>query len=120
MRAKSPLDGWAYAKSERTVLRKVDHGEDDGHGLRGDFRRLRAFSADLSDLPSDSRKKLDEALLSDNLRLTLITTVPITVTGPPSDEWANCRQSKAVHREPSLYRYLTFFDLFGVVLGSGI
>ena len=53
-------------------------------------------------VPSDSRKKLDEALLSDNLRLTLITTVPITVTGPPSDEWANCRQSKAVHREPSL------------------
>ena len=29
LRSKVSLDGWAYGKSERTLLRKVDHGEDD-------------------------------------------------------------------------------------------
>ena len=45
--AKSSLIGWACANSEHTVLRKLDHGEDDGHGLLADFRRLRGVSAHL-------------------------------------------------------------------------
>ena len=47
LRSKCPLIGWAYGKSERTLLRKVDHGEDDAARLRDDFARLRGVSAHL-------------------------------------------------------------------------
>ena len=40
LRSKCPLIGWACGGSERTVLRKVDPREDDGHGLCADFARL--------------------------------------------------------------------------------
>ena len=39
--------GWAHGGSERTVLRKVDRGEDDGGRLCVDFTRLRGVSAHL-------------------------------------------------------------------------
>ena len=49
LRSKVSLDGWAYGKSERTLLRKVDHGEDDAARLCADFARLqvRGVSAHL-------------------------------------------------------------------------
>ena len=47
LRSKCPLIGWAYGKSERIVLRKVDHGEDDAARLCVDFARLRRVSAHL-------------------------------------------------------------------------
>ena len=49
-----------------------------------------------------SAKKFEEEGVHDNLCRALIMTGPITGTGPPSDAWANWRQSKPVHREPSL------------------
>ena len=47
LRAKSPLDGWVYGEGERTLLRQLDGGEDDGALLRVDFARLRGVSAHL-------------------------------------------------------------------------
>jgi hypothetical protein len=41
LRAKVSLDGWECGEGERTLLRQIDHGEDDGGVLRVDFRRLR-------------------------------------------------------------------------------
>ena len=47
LRAKSSPDGWECGEGERTLLMEVDHGEDDGGVLRGDFTRLRGVSAHL-------------------------------------------------------------------------
>ena len=47
LRAKVPLDGWVYGEGERTLLRQLDGGEDDGALLRVDFARLRGVSAHL-------------------------------------------------------------------------
>ena len=47
LRSKVLLDGWEWREGEHTVLRKLDHGEDDGGVLRGDFTRLRGVSAHL-------------------------------------------------------------------------
>ena len=47
LRAKSSLVGWECGEGERTLLMEVDHGEDDGGVLRGDFSRLRGVSAHL-------------------------------------------------------------------------
>ena len=105
-RAKSPRDGWAYAKSEHTSLRQIDHGEDDGGRLRVDFTRLRRVSAHLSKRTCERKFFFGKAWVHDNLCFALIMTGPITGTGPPSDAWANCRRSKPVHREPSLYQLL--------------
>jgi hypothetical protein len=102
LRSICPRFGWECGEGERTVLRKLDRAEDDGGVLRVDFTRLRGVSAQLSKLTCDSKKKVGEAPLHDNLCFALIMTRPITGTGPPSDGWVNCPQSKPVHREPSL------------------
>ena len=47
LRSKVSPDGWECGGSERTVLRKVDRGEDDGGRLCVDFTRLRGVSAHL-------------------------------------------------------------------------
>ena len=47
LRAKSSRDGWVYGEGERTLLRQLDGGEDDGALLRVDFARLRGVSAHL-------------------------------------------------------------------------
>ena len=47
LRSKVSLIGWACGGSEHTVLRKVDHGEDDPAILCADFARLRRVSAHL-------------------------------------------------------------------------
>ena len=47
LRAKNSWIGWACGEGERTFLRQIDHGEDDGALLRVDFRRLRGVSAHL-------------------------------------------------------------------------
>ena len=47
LRSKVSLDGWAYGKSERTLLRKVDHAEAGAALLCDDFARLRCVSAHL-------------------------------------------------------------------------
>ena len=46
-RSKVSRDGWAYGKSERTLLRKVDHAEAGAALLCDDFSRLRRVSAHL-------------------------------------------------------------------------
>ena len=40
LRAKCSLDVKACGKGERTLIRQIDHGEDDGAALRDDFARL--------------------------------------------------------------------------------
>ena len=84
LRAKYSRDGWECGEGERTVLRKLDHGEDDGGGLHVDFARLRQVSAHLSNLTSDSKKNLYEDWVHDNLHFILITMVPTADAGPPS------------------------------------
>ena len=103
MRAKVPRFGWEWGEGERTVLRQIDHGEDDGGVLRGDFARLRGVSHTSENLTLAGNKKKLEAHHHDNLRFALITMVPVACAGPPSGEWENCRQSKVVYREPSPY-----------------
>ena len=47
LRSKVSFIGWACGGSERTSLRKVDHGEDDPAMRCADFARLRRVSAHL-------------------------------------------------------------------------
>ena len=47
LRSKVSRDGWAYGKTERTSLRKLDHAEAGAALLCDDFARLRRVSAHL-------------------------------------------------------------------------
>ena len=57
LRAKVSWIGWACGEGERTLLRQIDHGEDDSAGLRGDFSSLRCVLGACETPTPDCEKK---------------------------------------------------------------
>ena len=67
LRAKVSWIGWACGEGERTFLRQIDHGEDDGVALRVDFARLRCVLGACETPTPDCEKKWRKEQVHDNL-----------------------------------------------------